>query len=202
MKPLVKDKKIKRHILHTSLDTWGEQAEYIRTGLVLKDFEANLERYLNEVEEGSVAFMCTFNNLSVVNFTQFLEYVLSLRKRFNTPQRQVLLDIPHLQGPEFFSAQILTEDFHEKVQSIIGFMKDRIDERYGIKKAEVLKMERILSWMKQKKDKNWLDHQRKDFYLYFKEHDKRRNTSFLETFPEMKDFWFLCEKTYEGSVKA
>lgn len=202
MKPLVEKGKIKRHILHTSLDTWGVQAEYIRTGLVLKDFEENLEKYLNEIPNGSVAFMCTFNGLSVVNFIQFLEYVLSLRKRFNTETRQVLLDIPHLQGPEFFSAQILTSDYCDRVTDIIQFMKDRQDERIGIKKAEILKMERILSWMQKEKPKSWLEHQRRDFYLYFKEHDKRRETNFLDTFPEMKEFWFLCEKTYEQGLKV
>ncbi len=202
IKPLVADGKIKRHILHTSLDTWGEQAEYIRTGLKLNDFEKNLEWYLNEIPTGSVAFMCTFNNLSVVGFKQFLEYMLSLRKRFNNEKRQILLDIPHLQGPEIFSAQILTEDFYEKMNDLIAFMNERQDERIGIKKAEIQKMERILAWMKQEKSEDWLSHQRSDFYLYFKAHDERRGTSFLETFPQMKEFWQLCERTYEIGLKS
>ena len=28
-----------------------------------------------------------------------------------------------------------------------------------------------------------------DFYKFFKEHDRRRNTNFLETFPELREFW-------------
>jgi hypothetical protein len=32
-----------------------------------------------------------------------------------------------------------------------------------------------------------------DFYLFFVEHDKRRGTNFLETFPEMKGFWNKCK---------
>jgi hypothetical protein len=32
-----------------------------------------------------------------------------------------------------------------------------------------------------------------DFYRFFAEHDRRRNTNFLETFPEMSDWWAKCE---------
>jgi hypothetical protein len=32
-----------------------------------------------------------------------------------------------------------------------------------------------------------------DFYKFFSEHDRRRNTDFLRTFPEMKSFWAECE---------
>lgn len=35
---------------------------------------------------------------------------------------------------------------------------------------------------------------RADFYKFFTEHDIRRNTNFLATFPEMHDFWFICEE--------
>jgi hypothetical protein len=31
-----------------------------------------------------------------------------------------------------------------------------------------------------------------DFYRFFAEHDCRRNTNFLETFPEMSDWWKEC----------
>jgi hypothetical protein len=51
-----------------------------------------------------------------------------------------------------------------------------------------------------KRDRDWmlastdnLERKRGDFYKFFKEHDKRRNTDFLQTFPEMKSFWAQCE---------
>lgn len=33
---------------------------------------------------------------------------------------------------------------------------------------------------------------RKDFYRFFKEHDRQRGTDFTKTFPEMTDFWNFC----------
>ena len=43
-------------------------------------------------------------------------------------------------------------------------------------------------------NKEWLDKQRKDFVLFIDEYDKRRGKNFLETFPEMEDFYHSCKK--------
>ena len=194
LKPLIEEKKIRSHILHTSLDTWGEQAEYIRNGLDLKLFKENLESYLKELPECSVAFMCTFNNLSVVGFQKFLEQILDLRKRYQTDRRRILLDLPHLQGPEHQSAQILTADYLNDMDRHLEFMKKNKDSLKGFSEAEILKMSRVIEWMREEKPKEWLSRNRKNFFLYFSEHDRRRGTNFLKTFPEMAKFWRLCEK--------
>ncbi|NCN39633.1 twitch domain-containing radical SAM protein [bacterium] len=201
LKSLYTEKKIKSYLLHTSLDTWGPQSEYIRTGLNLKDFNRNLDRYLEEMPESSLAFMCTFNCLSLINFEEFLEYIMSLRKRLTSNYREIFLDIAHLERPEMFSAQILTKDFDDKMTRLIAFMKNHENERSGIKRAEIQKMERIQHWMRQEKPKDWLDKKRADFYLYLKAHDERRGVDFLETFPQMRDFWELCKKTHESLVR-
>jgi len=100
-----------------------------------------------------------------------------------------------------FSAQILTKDFDDKMTRLIAFMKNHENERSGIKRAEIQKMERIQHWMRQEKPKDWLDKKRADFYLYLKAHDERRGVDFLETFPQMRDFWELCKKTHESLVR-
>jgi hypothetical protein len=97
------------------------------------------------------------------------------------------------------SVQILTADYRSYMKSHIQFMKEHLDETYGIKAAEILKMERILSWMEEadswsEAEKSRLKVNRKNFALFFQEHDRRRGTSFLETFPEMSAFFNECEK--------
>lgn len=192
LKPMIEDGKVKQFILHTSIDTYGEQAEYIRNGLNFKAFEKNLVRYLEENPKAPVAFMCTFNCLSVVGFRNFIDWVIGLRKRYTNEYRGILLDIPHLQFPSFMSARILSDDYHLMMQQHIDYMNSRIND--GVNKAEVIKMERILEWMKSPIDKVEKLKAQKDFYLFFKEHDKRRATNFLTTFPEMTDFWQNCAK--------
>ena len=44
------------------------------------------------------------------------------------------------------------------------------------------------------KDLNDLITNRQDFYRFFNEHDKRRGTNFVETFPEMEDFYNQCKE--------
>ena len=44
-----------------------------------------------------------------------------------------------------------------------------------------------------KLDKEYVKMQQANFYRFFNEHDQRRNTGFIRTFPEMYDFWKQCE---------
>ena len=59
---LIKEKKIKRFKLFTSLDTWGAPAEYIRTGLDLKVWETNFNTWMTKTDQ-PITFMVTFNVL-------------------------------------------------------------------------------------------------------------------------------------------
>jgi organic radical activating enzyme len=194
VKALLDNGRVKTFMLHTSMDTHGAQAEYIRTGLDFKAFERNLDRYLTELPTASVAFMSTFNNLSIVGYRRFLDWVLDLRKRHNNQHRQVLLDIPHLMGPAHQSVKMLPEDYHSRMEDLISYMEGKVDDAVGFKPAEVDKMKRILAWMKEPAPENHTRRARRDFYLFFSEADRRRGTDFLKTFPEMRDFWEHCRK--------
>jgi MoaA/NifB/PqqE/SkfB family radical SAM enzyme len=50
VKKLVDEKKIRAFKLFTSMDTWGERAEYIRTGLDLDVWEKNFHTYVTKSE--------------------------------------------------------------------------------------------------------------------------------------------------------
>ncbi len=190
---LLKFRKISSAQIHTSIDTWGKQAEYIRNGLKIDDFEKAVEKTLKKLYDSDLAFMCTFNALSLVGFREFLEKILDLRKRFNKQYRSIYLDIPHLQTPHHQAAKILTEDYHEMMESHIRFMEDNKDERTGFLDTEINKMKRVLDWMKQPISTGVMKSYRTNFYMFFTEHDRRRGTDFLGAFPEMEDFWELCK---------
>jgi hypothetical protein len=65
------------------------------------------------------------------------------------------------------------------------------DPFHGFKDYEVQRMRRDIAWMREGTDN--VEQKRADFYRFFSEHDRRRNTNFLDTFPEMKAFWKECE---------
>ena len=196
---IVETGRVKSHLLHTSLDTWGEQAEYIRSGLDLEIFLSNLDDYMRAMPKSSLSLICTFSNLSLVGFQEFLEQILRLRETYNNKDRQIHLDIPHLQRPLHQSALILTPDYCDRMQSHIAFMEKHQGGRSGFKELEIIKMRRILQWMQNPKDPNWLITQRRNFFLFFSEHDRRRGTNFLRTFPEMAEFWHHCRRLAEST---
>tara|TARA_B110000503_G_scaffold122005_1_gene186129 strand:- start:286 stop:1038 length:753 start_codon:yes stop_codon:yes gene_type:complete len=175
-----------------SLDTWGKQAEYIRHGL---DFDLAINRceeFITDVpERSSLTFIITMNNLSIVNLKRLLEHILYLRKQHTTTYQRIWFDTPLLRTPEWQSIQILPKSYQQCLWDCINFMTDNLDEMHGFKDYEVLKMRRDLQWMQE----GTSDTERKqaDFYRFFNEHDRRRGTNFIETFPEMAEFWSTCE---------
>jgi hypothetical protein len=65
----------------------------------------------------------------------------------------------------------------------------------GFKDYEIARLDRDIAWMRdgQQLDPAYIIQQRADFYRFFAEHDRRRNTDFLATFPEMSEFWRQCQ---------
>jgi hypothetical protein len=63
---------------------------------------------------------------------------------------------------------------------------------HGFKDFEVQRLERDIAWMREGQQQDNTQ-TKADFYRFFNEHDKRRGTDFLNTFPEMSSFWKECE---------
>jgi hypothetical protein len=60
--------KVSEFIIFTSVDTWGEQAEYIRNGLVFNKFWDNVNKILTECSRVNLTFMSSYYALSVPNY--------------------------------------------------------------------------------------------------------------------------------------
>jgi hypothetical protein len=65
----------------------------------------------------------------------------------------------------------------------------------GFKDYELARLDRDIAWMRdgQKLDPAYLNKNKADFWKFFNEHDKRRGTNFLTTFPEMSEWWQQCQ---------
>ena len=60
--------KVKEFIIFTSVDAWGEQAEYIRNGLEFNRFWDNMNKILTACPRVNLTIMSTFNGLSVPSY--------------------------------------------------------------------------------------------------------------------------------------
>ena len=78
----------------------------------------------------------------------------------------------------------------------LKFMEDNVVEGDPTKfsQIEFEKFKRVVDYMESTTyDDDKLAQGRKDFYNWFNTLDERRNTNFLETFPEMANFYNECE---------
>lgn len=186
---------VKKVIVFTSIDTVGEQAEYIRYGLKYKKFVGNVEKLLNLSSDGfHLSFMITVNNLSIFKFKDLLKWILELRKNYR--QHTITIDTPYLRHPEFMSVMLLPHEFCGYLEEVINFMQINSSNQIinGFAESEIQMVDRILQF---KKSNPFSERKRvllmRDFYSYYSEYDKRRGENLISTFPEIKSFWQDCE---------
>jgi organic radical activating enzyme len=196
---LITEGKIKDFKIFTSLDTWGAQAEYIRTGLDLELWEKNFDTYLTKTNL-PVTFMVTFNILTVTNFNLLLEKMLEWRIKYNgndqNKWQRIRFDTPYLKEPLQYDMNILPkEKFMPFMYQHLNFIKENMDDKDRTKFSELEyeKFRRVVDYMSNTQYTNdKILEGRKDFFNWFTEYDKRRNVDFIETFPELEEFYFEC----------
>ena len=189
IKVIQEKKLVKSFTLFTSCEAYGNRAEYIRFGLDYKEWLANCQRYLSEVPSGKFSIMSTYNALSVSSYMNFLKDVLKLKLEFSNRHRSVGIDVPYLDHPKWMNVGILPMSYQSMLEEQIEFVKSNHADGKGFQVWEYNKLERIMFLFSPNPD---ITHQR-DFYQFFNEHDARRATDFLATFPEMADFWHYCK---------
>ena len=188
---------IEHFMQYVSLDTGRkEHAEYIRHGLDFNRCLHHVDRFLTEVPyRNSLTFIITMNNLSVLGLQEQLDYILDLRRHHSTTYQRVWFDTPLLRQPAWQSLQILPPAYAGILERVADWMELNLetpnDPFHGFKDYEVQRLRRDIAWMQEGTDR--VEQKRADFHRFFAEHDRRRGTDFLTTFPEMKAFWQECE---------
>lgn len=169
-----------------SLDSIGEQAEYQRFGLNFDQFTKNIRRFLDEISNSQVSFNCTFNVFSIPEVTGYMKYIHSLHKDYGN---RIHFDTPYLRFPPHQCIQILPNEYSRYLDDAENYMIEKSFSQLSIDKIRRLKSYMINKTFSQQE----IDKYRKDFVIFVDEHDKRRGTNFLNTYPELKDFYELCK---------
>ena len=202
---LIREKNaVKQFALYTSIDCWNERAEYIRTGLDLELWEKNIDIFATQAKT-PINLMITFNALTVSTFKSLLEKILEWRKKYDgviiptsDSQRTIRFDTPYLKEPLHYDMNILPKDeFMPYMTECLEYIESNVDDGDPTKfqALEYEKFRRVHDYMKTSDyGEEKINKGRKDFYNWFNEYDKRRNTNFLETFPEYEDFYNRCRR--------
>lgn len=189
---LLRQKKIRKFSFFTSIDSWGEQAEYMRTGLKCEHWERNM---FEVVKAGAtVNLMCTYNVLCVTNFQSLLTKVIEWRKKLGF--EAVAFDTPYLKEPPHWMINILPKYFLKYQEDTLKFMEDN---REWFTDVEYEKFKRVTDYMRENPvGEEKIRQGRRDFYSFFTENDRRLGTNLLKIFPEYVDFYSMCKETYEN----
>ena len=197
-KVLCEQDKVKELIVFTSVEAKGKQAEYTRFGLKYEKFWKNVDKILTELPKVTVNVMATFNALSVFTYSDLVDKVFEMKKKHHNGQRYsisaVQLDTSYLRWPNHMSVRILDEEHKELIlqaakKALYYGQREFSHNTYGFTNVEIQKIKRIYDYAKghsvtYDKQKN-ID----DFIIFVDELDKRRGTNFIETFPELKEFY-------------
>jgi organic radical activating enzyme len=197
VKRLCQEGNIEHFMQYVSIDAWSAQAEYIRHGLDFELLWDRVNQYLTEVPSyNSITFIVTMNNLSVTTLPELFAGILGLRKTYSETYQRVWFDTPVLREPAWQSLQTLPESYAEKLEWLWAWMVRQIETDNapfkGFKDYELSRLDRDIAWMRAGQG---MDHSQSkaDFYRFFSEHDRRRHTDFLSTFPDMHTWWQECE---------
>ena len=193
-------------MLFISCDAYGKKAEYIRYGMNFDYLRSNVDNFLSANSKNSgITFIMTINSMSITSLRDFIdEFVINMQRKYVKNSQLVWFDTPILHSPAWQSVQLLPVRYREILRDDIEYFRSKVitddpdatnNVYVGIKDFQLQRLERLLSWMEQGDNLpiEKVKRDRADFYKFFSEHDLRRGTNFLETFPEMEDFWELCK---------
>jgi len=210
-KRIVGENKVKKFKLFTSAEAQGAQAEYIRYGMDYNQWLDNIVRVLQAVPGMEFTVMSTYNIMSIPSYQRFLADMLEIKQNYKKPDSNytpLYVDIPYLRYPHNQTIFNMTQDLLPMIEQQVSYMyrnQEQPDWRPmvhdGFFKHEIDKLKRIyyvaeyiFSPDNDMDDKKRADiaNNRRDFALFVDEHDRRRGTNFVKTFPELEDFYNLC----------
>ena len=183
-----------------SLDAMFERAEYGRHGMNFERVWENVNRFLAEVpNRSSLTFIITMNTLNVTGLHELINGIHGLRQVYSKTYQRVWFDTPILRQPAWQNVQMLPPEYTDPLEEAWAFMCSKMEQPEnpykGFKDYELHRLQRVIDYMQEgcKLDPEYVKMQRANFYRFFNEHDQRRGTDFVATFPEMKEFWNTCK---------
>lgn len=187
-------KYVKRVDVYTSLESTGKQAEYSRYGLNYTQWVNNINKVLANTDV-NVNIMTTINALSLTTMVEFLNYVMALREQYNESpaHNRIPISINYLRWPTHLSVNVLPIELRTQYRDHILTTSEQW-LKYNNTGAARLYLE---EWDQVKRFCDYLVTEQTDptdFFKFIDEIDKRRNTDFVSTFPELKDFYNNAKK--------
>ena len=187
--------------LYTSCEATGQQAEYIRDGLVYEDFINNFKAIMIS-SVINLSNMCTINALCLPTLPDYLNKMLDLRvSMFKKPHDSNYIPsftLNILRFPSFQSPLVLSDELrkHYAGQLKVWLWQTTLDTEKSplVHAHELDHVNRLIEYLENVEVPHEegfdLEKCRKDFKTFYTQYDKRRGKSFKDTFPEEMVAWY------------
>ena len=183
---------VKNLEIYTSCEAFGNQAEYIRDGIVFGEYVNNLLSLIRKGNCRSTHMMMTINSLSLFSITTFMDMMLGIKDLYG--KEHCIWSVNILRFPSFMSPLALPDHIREDrrkhlqnwydINHTNPLMHDM--ERDGIK--------RLIDYLDVVKTPHRrtssIESQHRDFKMFYKQYDERRGKNFRETFPPILVDWY------------
>ncbi len=184
--------------IDVSVDGLNEQGDYIRNGLSHQQWMKNFEELLSMKLPVNIGISPTVNVLIGPSLKGLIEKIFDYQIKFNTPINlcQNIVAKPEKMSPYILRPSDLQpfleviEYIHQAVVKLkaIGFIDSANSwSRY----ADFL--QNMITTVQHNQNKN-LCVARLDLIDYLEKNDRKRNTDYLKTFPELKSFFNFCKE--------
>ena len=203
IKIIIDEKKVKNFKLFTSAEAHGKQAEYIRHGMNYDEWLSNMHKAFRVIPKIQFTVMSTYNILSLPSYTRFLNDILEVKNmygKYDNLRTPILLDIPYLRFPDHQAIFIIKKDMLNMIYDQVTHMYKNLEYSHWSGTAnqaffefEADKLKRIYYLARDHKENEQTNISRRNFVAFIDEHDRRRGTNFVETFPELRDFYSFCK---------
>lgn len=177
--------------LYTSCEATGTAAEYIRDGIVWRDWIDNVNRLIEEGNFKALHVMATINALCLPNITNFLDMIMVSKEQYGRNWPTVTLNI--LRFPSFQSPCVLPNIIkHDVIKSLIGWYSKNAESPllHDMEREHILRLIKYLGEVQTPHEgaspKAELE---KDFKKFYMQYDERRNKDFCKAFPTLKDWY-------------
>mgnify|MGYP003342305303 CR=1 FL=1 len=164
---LLDQKKLKEFQIFFSLDNWGKDAEYVRQGLSIKDWENNFNYILENYPEFRLTIHSTLTTVCLATLPDLCAKVTEWNKKRFVKHSCALVDGRLFMHPSIWHNDLLKKFWKD---SIKNSCRDAIKENIRSLQAMC--------------ENQKVDHKnQKEFIRVLTELDRRRNTNWQETFP-------------------
>ena len=183
---------VKNFDLYTSNESFGAHAEYIRDGLKYDVWRKNVVRIIEEAKCRQLIIMMTINSLCLFSITEFLDDMISLKRKYG--QYKLVVDLNLLRWPAFMSPVSLPNHLKQFVHDKLKTWFDKPENKELLHEGEIAQIQRVIDYV-EVVDKghiateNEMEKHFHDFKSFYEQYDKRRGKNFCETFPELAEWY-------------